>query len=297
MAKKMFGVVCAAALALSLGACGGGQPGGAATPSGGTQGQEQQGQNQLEDGQLSDDAIKIDELTFDVSQGVDGGSRRAMFSYTNNSNFTIISVELSLTFQDDIEPEELEEPFAYIIENGSTTDDILEGTMRCESTLAVDPGETSGDRTMNFGGYYVLTVDQYELMSPDMLTIQFLHDGLIYEEYYDYLSDSYSLSSETIDPNQWGEREPSTVIPHPENGLVVEVEDTDSRFHFEAVAMTPEEFSAYVNACRDAGFTSDVTESDSIYYASNVDGTYRLDLMYSDHDGTLTAYVDPIQAE
>ena len=197
---------------------------------------------------------------------------------------------------DGVEDEALESAFADLIEQGFyTVDDLHDIKMGCDSTFAVVPGQTSEDRAATYGMVYVTSLEQYELMEPDMLTIQFLHDGEIYEEYYDYKTGSYTLSSDVIDAGQWGESELAEAVPRPEDALVVDVSDRDTQFSFEVACMTAEEFEDYVAAVSDAGYTVDVAETDTTYYADNEEGTYHVDLMYWDESGRLDAYVSYVE--
>lgn len=243
------------------------------------------------------DAIKIDEIDYEVALGIDEGRRRVMFSYTNNSPYPIVSVELNLVTKEEATAEEIEDAFDYMLEQGITEDDIREGQMTCENTFLVEPGEKSSDDTVLFGGYYVNNIEQYELMTPDIMSIKFLYNGLIYEEYYDCISDTYSLSSEVTDPNQWGNSELSEAIPRPEGMLVVDARDGETQFSFDIEGMSSGDFNDYVDVCRGAGYTEDVAETDTTYYADNVDGTYHIDLLYFSESGRLSGYVSYISEE
>lgn len=245
----------------------------------------------------ADDAIKIDDIKLNVEAGLDGRTRRAMFSYTNNSDYTVVSVELDLVFPEDIDTTELEEPFDYILEQDVSMEDLLESTMRCEKGFAAEPGETSRECTFDVYAYYVNNVEQYELMEPDMMVIRFLHNGLIYEEVYDYRSESYNLSSDTIDPEQWGEGDLSEAVPRPEDGYVIDTSEDDSRFTFEVSGLDPDAYSSYIDACKEAGYNVEVVETDGVYYADNEDGLSHIDFFYNDNSGSLTAYVDRIEEE
>ena len=247
---------------------------------------------------LADDAIKVEQLAFEVGSGVEDGNRRVLFSYTNNSDYTIIDLRLDLVVPEGAEDEELESAFADFVERGYfTADELHDIKMGCESSFAVEPGQTSGERAALIGILYVTDVAQYELMEPDMLTIQFLHDGKIYEEYYDYRTGSYTLSSDSIETDQWGDGELSEVIPRPEGALVIDADESDTQFSFEVCAMTAEDYVTYVDAVRSAGYTVDVAQTDTSYYADNEDGTYHVDLIYWDENGSLSAYVSPVEAE
>lgn len=289
--KKMQLAAVAAALSVALVGCGTGGGGTAAQPGTGAPAQ-------TENAEPADDAIKVEQVSYEVKDGVENGHRRVLFSYTNNSDYTIVNVELLLAMPDDVEDEQLENAFADLIEQEYyTVDDLHDIKMGCDSSFAVEPGQTSGDRAATFGIIYATSAEQYELMEPDMLTIQFLHDGKIYEEYYDYRTDSYTLSSDVIDADQWGDSELSEAIPRPEDALVAQVDDDEDRFSFEVICMTEEEFESYVKACEEAGYTVDVAQTDTTYYADNEDGTHHVDLMYWSESGGLDGYLEPLSGE
>lgn len=292
--KRFWTVTLVGALGFALAGCGTSGQGSTSEQAGDTAGVETA--TEQEEG-LADDAIKIEEIDYDVSLGVDGSSRRAMFSYTNNSDYTIVGVELEMVFPEDIESEDIAEPFDYILEQGVSEEDLLESTMTCDNLFTVAPGESSSDTTFSVYGYYVTGVEQFELMEPDLMTIRFLHDGLVYEEYYDYRSESYSLSSDTMDPNQWGTSELAQAIPQPEDVVVTDYSEFSGQYSFSVSSMTQEAFRAYINACEDAGYTVDVTQTDSNYYADNEDGTYHIDLIYWPESGNLDGYVKYIEEE
>ena len=288
--RKVWQLAIASVLGLALAACSAGSVGGTATP--GSTGDSRV----QESGALTDDAIKVEQIDYEVKDGVENGYRRVLFGYTNNSDYTVVSVELLMDMPEDVEDDELESAFADLIDQGFyTVDDLHDIKMGCDSTFAVEPGQTSEDRAATFGMIYVTSIEQYELMEPDMLTIQFLHDGEIYEEYYDYKTGSYTLSSDVIDAGQWGESELAEAVPRPEDALVVDVSDRDTQFSFEVACMTAEEFEDYVAAVGDAGYTVDVAETDTTYYADNEEGTYHVDLMYWDESGRLDAYVSFVE--
>lgn len=184
-------------LGLALAACSAGGAGGTTAPGSAGDAQAQQSATP------ADDAIKVEQIDYEVKDGVENGYRRVLFGYTNNSDYTVVSVELLMAMPEDVEDEALESAFADLIEQGFyTVDDLHDIKMGCDSTFAVEPGKTSGDRAATYGMVYVTSLEQYELMEPDMLTIKFLHDGEIYEEYYDYRTGSYTLSSDVIDADQ-----------------------------------------------------------------------------------------------
>ena len=185
MAKKMFGVVCAAALALSLGACGGGQPGGAATPSGGTQGQQAPS---LGAAPGKDDSIKIDEIDWTVEESVMYGDRRLVLSYENNSPFTILFFGVEFAQRDDVTDEQ-----RSVFDEAYADSDYDPGIEPEEMYIVgqgqdyVEPGEASDPISCGLSMALTLpTSDQLDLMEPSIATIRYFDgDGHIYTEYYE----------------------------------------------------------------------------------------------------------------
>lgn len=241
---------------------------------------------------MPDDAVKVEQIDYEVVSGIEDGNRRAMFHYTNGSDYTVVEVSLRLTVPDDVTDDEIESTFEDLVsEDILTADEIREMGMTCESTYAVDPGETSGDRAPLVGLWYVTGVDQYELMEPDMALIRFLADGKLYEEYYDYRTGAYNLSDDVIDAGQWGSGDLCEAVPRPEGALVTDVRDGETQFSFEVISMTPTDFATYVAACRDAGYTKGIAETDTTFYADSADGMYHVDLLYWKENGRLSGYV------
>lgn len=277
--KKRLATALSVMLGLSLVGCGGVASAPADTPA------------TAEKAGPSNDAIKVDQIAYEVSSGVIDGNRRVVFDYTNSSDYTVVGVKLELVMKEEVESEAIQNSFDYIIEGGITEEEIRNATMVCEDAFAVEPGATSSKSPVEIGAIYINNIEQYELMQPDMMTIQFLRDGMIYEEYYDYRTGSYSLSSDVIDPNQWGDSELSSAVPRPDGALVVDVDDGEKQFSFKVQGMTEDAFKAYVEVCKEAGFTGDASELDTMYNASSSDGRFDLSLNYWQGRGSLNAYL------
>lgn len=241
---------------------------------------------------VPNDAVKVEQIDYEVVPGIEDGNRRALFRYTNESDYTVVEVSLRLTVPDDVDDAEIGSTFDNLVsEDILTAEEIREMGMTCESTYAVEPGETSGDRAPLVGVWYVTGVDQFELMEPDMATIRFLVDGMMYEEYYDYRTGSYSLSGDVVDTGQWGSGELCDAVPRPEGALVTAVRNSETQYSFDVVSMSAADFDAYVERCREAGYTEGVAETDSTFYADTADGRYHVDLLYWKESGRLSGYV------
>lgn len=278
----MFALVGALGLAL-VGCSTGGMPGSAGTAV------------HIEDEMPADDAIRVEDIDWSMDIGVENGMRRVMFSFTNNSDYTIVGLELDSAVKEDAAWDDLQAAFDYLVEDGADEQTIRDCILTGESCYAVKPGEASDPDACNIGFYYVLNIEQIDYVEPDMLTIKFLSDGKMYEEYYDYRNDAYSLSSDVVEVLQWSDSEQAAELPRPEDLYVIDLDDSGERFTFDTIATSRNDFEAYVAACKEAGFTANASETDDTYYADNEDGAYHLDLFYM--NGKVSAYMDPIGEE
>lgn len=108
-----------------------------------------------------------------------------------------------------------------------------------------------------------------------------------------YSSYHSSLAKEELD---WDNVIMADALPDPgcETGRIYT--NTTEKLSFDADPYTAEEFKAYVNACQDAGYTTDrIMSSDNSFEAYNEEG-YHVDLYYFRSDGYLSAYLDaPIE--
>lgn len=222
-----------------------------------------------EGGVPADDAIKVDEVEWAIEEGIEDGDRVMTFSYENGSDYTIVSVELAMVIDEEATSEEIEAAFPEDLE-GHTVEELREQEGMLEAEGIVEPGAASEPAEAN------LTAEQRDLVVPDMLTVRFLSDGKLYEEYYDFRSDAYDQSSEVIDVEQWGEGELASLLPEPDGLLVDDITESETLFTFSTIGTTQEDFDAYVEACKEAGFTAAVLSHEGFYAAENEDGTNRL---------------------
>lgn len=285
--KKILIMASAAALALCLAGCSGTTAqdgGGASTPS------------ESQSSEPSKDTIKVEQLEWSAEMGAEGGARHGMFQYTNNSSETIVDFRLEMTMKEDVEDAQIEEVCGNLLEQDVTIEELRDGMMVCRGTFKTEPGETSQPDALNYGGWYVLDMGQYDLMEPRLLTIKFLHDGNIYTEYYDFDSGEYTLDTDVVNASQWADSELASIIPQPENAIIESLNDWSNQFSFTAICVTQEGFDAYVEACEEKGFTVNVTSGDSFYYADNEDGVHHVDILW-DSLGNLTCYSRLIDVE
>lgn len=87
-----------------------------------------------------------------------------------------------------------------------------------------------------------------------------------------------------------------TQIPEPEtnNGKIVR-ESTD-QINIELYHVSADDFNEYVKACKNAGFTVDITKTDQVFYAHDNEG-YDLNIFFYEDRKTMNIYVDSYDIE
>ena len=231
----------------------------------------------------SKDAVKIEDIPWSVEGVIEDGHRRVAMQYTNNTDYVIAAIRMDFKVKPDASDERLEAAFESMRNETWCPDPVgkvKEIGMWCECSISVEPGEDSVQTALEVGSIYVSDIAQYDLMIPDMMQILYLSEGKLYVESYDFIAGSYSLSKDVTDVNQWSDSEMSTLVPRFESGYIVDVRDSTDQFAFDAIDVTQEEFEAYVEECKQAGFATDPTFTGSVYYAEDSEGMYDFSLFY-----------------
>ena len=241
------------------------------------------------------DAIKIEDIDWVVKESVLDGERFISFNYTNNSQYTILDVEMEFVQKEGTTAEQLK-VFDKLKEDREWTDEEVEEIyIKGYNRKIADPGETVTDSPCVINGTYTLVenIKQYEIMEPDMISIAFIGaDGKGYAIYYDFKTQSYGESSQGAqDLQQWSDSEISSLLPMAEFKAVMVSSDEDDRFFFYAYGVSREEFEAYVESVKTNGFTDVGFEGDNSYRATNADGI-EANITYNAIEETMTGCVE-----
>lgn len=243
--------------------------------------------------------IDIKDIAWDVDEGIVDGTRCVLFSYTNNSHYTITDFEITFKEKSDITEEDKQTFYSDIQEKFEASDEEIEElkeypiSMHAETEKIVNAGESvTNVNCYYYTGYYCLEdINHYLLVEPDIATIKYVHEGNIYTVYYDYNSGKYSAESETVVAYQWSQTELGSKIPKPSVEIVQSSLDTEEYFTFDAYGMSLELFNAYVEECKDMGYTVDPSSHEGFYSANDSAG-YNIYLSYNKDDNVLSGSVD-----
>ena len=226
----------------------------------------------------SEDAIKIDEIEWEVKEGVVDGDREVVFSYTNNSQYTLMGVEFRFEQRDDVRDKDrsvFDELYAENEsweENNGGPDEVYVSTWTNKLT---DPGETVDLVPCTLNNTYtpVGSIEQFELMEPSIATIAYVFNGKKYVEYYDYQNESYSLDSRSgTSADEWEGAVETKLVPKPASDVITVSINDYGILSAEAFGIDRAVFEAYVEDCKNNGFTQDVNEDDDLYWAQTEDG-------------------------
>ena len=243
-------------------------------------------------------SLKIEDIAWNVDEGIVDGERYALLSYTNNSKYTISSFEITFKEKSGVTDEEKESFFSDVKKKYELSDDDLTElkeeniSMHAETEKIVNPGESAKDVYCFYysGYYYVKDVDHYNMVEPDIATIKYIDDNKIYTTYYDFASEKYSVDDETEIAFQWSKTDLGNKIPKLEAKVVEVGIDDESTFMFDAYGVSLDLFEKYVEQCRDLGYTLEVSSYDGSYSASNAEG-YTIDLYYENDDDEMSGTV------
>lgn len=156
-------------------------------------------------------SLTIEDIEWNVDEGIVDGERFVLLDYTNHSECTIVGFELQFTQRDDISEEEREAFFADLQERFAVDEsdpdeaevfaELQEEdiSMRAGSEWVAKTGESVSaiPCTYYYGYEYVTDLSHYSLVTPDIASIRYIDGEKVVTVYYDFVSQKYSTDSET----------------------------------------------------------------------------------------------------
>lgn len=240
------------------------------------------------------DNIKIEDISWNVDEGIVDGERYILLSYINNTKYTIAGFEIQFTEKSDITEEEKTAFYTDIQEKYEISPDEMESlkgkpiSMYAEAEIVVNPGESvTNTRCWYYRGYHALRdLSHFQLVQPDIATIRYVDNDKIYTVYYDYSSGKYSAESETETAYQWTQTDLGNKIPKPDVIILECHFDDEDTFMFEAYGISLEGFNAYVAECQKLGYTVDASSHEGFYRSDNAEG-YNIYMHYDEDEKTM----------
>lgn len=227
--------------------------------------------------------IKIEDIDWSVTEGEIDGQHMLIFSYTNNTNYTITDVEIKFKQREDVTAEQrsifddLKEKHDY------TDEDVQEVYILGYNRKFADPGETVSDSPCVINGTYVLAenMGHYELMEPDNIMIAYLENDEMYAVEYNFTTKEYSdVKKSDKDMHQWSDSDICLLLPKADSRAVKVNSDNDDKFTATVYDTSEDNYKEYVEACKQKGFDNIDSEKDNNFKATNADG-YKVRISYT----------------
>ncbi|MFR5648782.1 MAG: DUF6591 domain-containing protein [[Eubacterium] siraeum] len=244
--------------------------------------------------------INIEDIAWNVDEGIVDGDRYVLLNYTNNTQYTITNFEITFKEKAGVTEEEKVKFYSDVQKKFEASDEDMEDlksrpiSMHAETDRVVNPSESiSNANCYYYGGYtYLKDIDHYNLVEPDIATIKYIDEDKIFTVYYDYGSKKYSTEAETEIAYQWSQTDLGSKIPKPDVKVVESGRDDEAIFMFDAYGLSLEQFNAYIEECKGLGYTVEPGSFEGFYSADNAEG-YNVYLHYDEKDysmgGTISA--------
>lgn len=242
--------------------------------------------------------IKIEDLNWEIDEGIDDGHRSVYTNIENKSKYILVDFKLTFKTKEGLTDDDKSKLYYDLKNNFKVDDKTLERiksepiTMYTNVTKVINPDESASNIACYYGyGYPINDMDLYNMFVPDIATIKYVDDGKIHTEYYDFESQKYSSGSETEQAIQWSQTELGNKIPKPEAKVIRTLSDYENSFSFEVFGVSPDQFNSYIKNCKEAGYTSKPQSYSGSYKAENSDG-YVLYIYYRKDTSSFCVSVD-----
>lgn len=242
------------------------------------------------------DSIKLEDIELTVEEGFWHDERKPVFTYTNNSDFDIIAVDVEFSQKEDVTDEQRATVFAEFMEDEFyKDDDFAEYTIDAAKEQLVERGETSSEAAiyLNNTGRMFEDASYYELFEPSMIQVMYLGgDGKIYLEYIDFLTGKTKDASQGgKDAQMWSDSDLGKRMPKLEAPVRIVTTDDEEDLWFEAMGLTIDDYNAYVDQLKEAGYDQIDYEDDDEFRAHDKDG-YEASATFIELSGKVNAHLD-----
>ena len=221
------------------------------------------------------DYPKIDDIEWFFSNGVAYNEPVALFGYTNNTGFTIVELDVSFRLNDSVTPEQLA-VFKGLKDSFSSLSDeeLLKITPTVYDYMVCENGETvDGAVCYLKASYEAESTAQCDLFALDSATIAFIgKDGKKHTVAYSAVNEGYSLTGKAEELFVWSESAYAKLVPQPDTKIAAVDYDEPDYFQFTAYDISSSGYTAYVEACKAAGFSNDLEESDLSFWGTDSKG-------------------------
>lgn len=246
------------------------------------------------------DEIKIEDIDWEIKEGIHEGKRKLLFSYTNNSDYEIVNVRIKFSIRPNTSVDKLKifNDLKDLDGTPLSEDEQKEITLLApyaeQLNVLTAPGATYEPQPCRLdGGISVnknLTIDHYNVMEPDMAVIEYLSNSKVYSNFYDFKNETYT-NNNVVNAYEWSSNALANMLPKPDLIIGKVISDRENYYSFEGYNTNNDFFKDYLNKCKEKGFNVEVYENGGFFDAKNTEG-YSINVTYSDYSKSISISID-----
>lgn len=228
---------------------------------------------------------RIEDLAWKFRNTVRYEEPVAAFDYTNNSDYTIVMLDIQFKMKEGVTSEQLQLPDAVTGEMISD-EEISDMQPYVYDWIVCDPGETA-ENAVCYMAYNTepTNIKQCELMELQSADIYYIgEDGKQHQVSYSAENDGYSVSEISEELFTWSDSNYASMIPKPETRIASVEQDDEECLYVKAYDITHDYFLSYVGVCEKQGFVDKYPDEEVTYnyYGTNGDG-YEINVRFIDY--------------
>lgn len=227
---------------------------------------------------IDNPAILVEQIELNVSDSYE-------VTYTNNSDYTIIGMQVWYVPREDITDAEKEALKTSLKNNHEVSDEDLEDLriFGVQNSDLVEPGATSFASKLSY--YHGKAKDKidsadFALTEAGIYTIDYIDGDEIVTLVGGGYGDKKYYIHEIIPKYNWGEDELTKILPKPDAKIITTDLNSEAWVIYTVYNASEEMFYSYVGACKENGFTGKVI--DHSFSAQNGD-EFNLSVSYEDN--------------
>lgn len=211
--------------------------------------------------------LSISEIEWKVEEKAFEGKNCVVFSYQNNSDFTITGVEIEFKQKDNITEEER----SIFNKYSDTQEDLSEFYITANNYYFTKPKEYASVVPCNLVGSwnYCHDIAEYNIMEPTKIAISYIKNDKMFGIEHDYKNgETINLSETGTEVFNWSENSLGNLIPKPNKEVVRKGFDYAGFFSFTIYNASEKDFNDYIEQCKQVGFSKNIDEEDYFDYIS-----------------------------
>ena len=247
------------------------------------------------DNSLKAKDLSISDFTWSTEYSKCSGENCYIVSFTNNSNYDVISPKFIYKVKDDISDESLNvynkfmQEHSWFLNEGDTVrgvtligyDDSLveksKNTRKIIFTVGFD----------NTAWHDYPTKEQFELMEPKELSLGVIgKDSKLYLAYYNFIDKSWSIDETTMDVNVWPTSELAKKVDKIVGKYFMVTYNSENSISVQSYGASKDDYDKYVGKLKSNGFTNEESYSSYLFEAKDSDGA-EVNLWYDGYTFSL----------